>query len=65
MAVRVKLRLEARRGGRAAETSALVNTGFEADTPQLLVPRRLASELGLWSPPEDAFIVEVGTAGGL
>ncbi len=64
MAVRVKLKIKALKTGREALTSALVNSGFEAETPQLLIPRRLALELGLWPPPEEAFIVEVGTAGG-
>lgn len=64
MAVRVKLRIKCTRSGREAVTVALVNSGFEAETPQLLVPRRLALELGLWPPPEDAYLVEVGTAGG-
>ncbi len=64
MAVRVKLRVRCPRSGREAVTAALVNSGFEAETPQLLVPRRLAAELGLWPPPDDAYLVEVGTAGG-
>ena len=36
MAVRVRLRI--RKGGREVTTSALVNTGFEADEPQLACP---------------------------
>ncbi|MEM1870677.1 MAG: hypothetical protein QW517_06135 [Thermofilaceae archaeon] len=64
MAVRVKLRVRSLRSGREVVSSALVNSGFEAETPQLLIPRRLALELGLWPPPEDAYLVEVGTAGG-
>ena len=63
MAVRVKLRLVSKSGGEAL-TSALVNSGFEAETPQLLVPRALASKLGFWPPPPDAQLIEVGTAGG-
>ncbi|QOJ79244.1 hypothetical protein IG193_01920 [Infirmifilum lucidum] len=63
MAVRVKLRIASRKG-REVATSALVNSGFEAETPQLLVPRRVAYELGLWPPPVEAVLVEVGTAGG-
>ncbi len=47
MAVRVKLKIKALKTGREALTSALVNSGFEAETPQLLIPRRLALELGL------------------
>ena len=36
MAVRVRLRV--RVSGRALDVVALVNSGFEADEPQLLVP---------------------------
>ncbi len=64
MAVRVKLRIRSRLGGETVETSALVNSGYEADTPQLLVPRALAVRLNLWPPPPEAELVEVGTAGG-
>ncbi len=63
MAVRVKLRIISRQGGEVL-TSALVNSGFEAETPQLLIPRTLASKLGIWPPPPEAHLVEVGTAGG-
>jgi hypothetical protein len=61
--VRVRLRISSR-GGKEVITSALVNSGFEAETPQVLIPRSLAYELGLWPPPLDATLVEVGTAGG-
>ena len=64
VAVRVKLRIKSLRSNREVVTSALVNSGFEAETPQLLIPRRLAAELGLWPPPDDACLIEVGTAGG-
>lgn len=63
MAVRVKLRINSRYGGEAL-TTALVNSGFEAETPQLLLPRSLASILNLWPPPPEAQLIEVGTAGG-
>jgi len=62
MAVRVKVRVKRR--GVEVETSALLNTGFEAETPQLLIPRSLAAKLELWPPPPEAQLVEVGTAGG-
>lgn len=45
MAVRVRLRIEANE--KVIETSALVNTGFETETPQLLLPKEAAKELGL------------------
>ena len=62
--VRVRLRVKSPRTGREVITSALVSSGYEAETPQLLVPRRLALELGLWPPPEDAQLLEFWTAGG-
>ena len=63
MAVRVRLRVTSRYGGEVP-TPALVNSGFEAETPQLLLPRGLASILNLWPPPPEAQLIEVGTAGG-
>ncbi|MCS7113220.1 MAG: hypothetical protein RMJ00_06885 [Nitrososphaerota archaeon] len=62
MAVRIKLKV--RSPSREMVTSALVNSGFEAETPQLLIPRSFALNLGLWPPPIEAQLVEVGTAGG-
>lgn len=63
MAVRVKLRIVSKSNGEIV-TSALVNSGFEAETPQLLLPKSLASRLNLWPPPLEAQLIEVGTAGG-
>jgi len=60
LAVRVRLRI--RKGGRKVVTSALVNTGFEADEPQLIVPLPLAEELQLLSG--EASIEDFSTAGG-
>ncbi|MCE4613739.1 MAG: retroviral-like aspartic protease family protein [Desulfurococcales archaeon] len=64
MAVRVRLRIKSLETGRSVETPALVNSGFEAESPQVLLPQSLARRLGLWPPPPDARLVEVGTAGG-
>lgn len=60
MALRIRIGVRNRNSGEAAETSALVNTGFETEKPQLLIPVRL----GLWPPPPDAEVAEFGTAGG-
>ncbi|WP_291767771.1 hypothetical protein [Caldivirga sp. UBA161] len=62
MAVRVRVRL--RSSGSDVLTSALVNTGFETDRPQVLIPMNLAKALKLWPPTGNAYIVEFGTAGG-
>lgn len=64
MAVRIKLRVKCLKSSKEVVTSALVNSGFEAETPQLLIPRKLALKLNLWPPPEEAYLIEVGTAGG-
>ena len=45
MVVRVKLRVIGRAG--QVELPALVNSGFEADEPQLILPVEVAEELGL------------------
>ena len=46
MPVRVRLRLE--RSGRSVEVAALVNTGYEAEGPELLVPEQVARALGVY-----------------
>ena len=43
---------------------ALINSGYEADTPQLIVPVSIAKELSLWPPPPDAREMTFETAGG-
>ena len=45
MGVRVRLRL--RVGSRIAETSALINSGFESEEPEIVLPPALAEALGL------------------
>jgi len=51
------------REGRGIEVVALLNSGYEAPTPQLLIPVDIARSLGLW-PPERASEVILDTAGG-
>lgn len=62
MAVRLRLRL--RRGQVEIEVVALINSGYEADTPQLLLPVGVARQLGLWPPGPDAIETTFETAGG-
>lgn len=64
MAVRVKIRVKSLNSNNEVEVVALVNTGFETEKPQLLIPISLAKQLGLWPPPLDTYIVELFTAGG-
>mgnify|MGYP001101273899 CR=1 FL=1 len=60
MAVRVRLRIKSR--SREVVTSTLINSGFEAEEPQLVVPLSLAEALGLTSA--EASIEDFRTAGG-
>ena len=46
MAVRIRIALRRPSSPRVVETSALVNSGFEVDVPQLVLPTALARELG-------------------
>jgi len=48
----VKVRV--RCGERELTTVALLNTGFESDEPEILLPLRAAERLGLWPPPAGA-----------
>ena len=61
MAVRLKLKISVSQ--RSAEAVALLNSGYEAPTPQLLISIDLAVKLGLW-PPQSASEVTLETAGG-
>ncbi len=61
MTLRVKLRIKA--GGREVLTSALINTGYEADVPSILLPKKLAEALGFY-PPATADVVTALTVGG-
>jgi hypothetical protein len=60
LAVRVRLRIKGT--SREVVTSALINSGFEADEPQLVIPVGLGEALGLTSA--DASIEGFSTAGG-
>ncbi len=52
-----------KRGNREYEAIALVNSGYEADTPQLMIATNMAKELSLW-PPQQAMESTFETAGG-
>ena len=60
MAVRVRLRIKGKNG--EIVTSALVNSGFEAEEPQLIIPLSLAERLNLASSEVD--IEDFNVAGG-
>ena len=63
MAVRVRVKIELE--GKSVETIALVNSGFEADTPQILVPIKMLLRSGIELSRLPGENVEYGTAGGL
>jgi len=64
MGVRVRLKVEFK--AKEAEVIALVNTGFESDVPELLIPLQLARELGVWpNLPEGTLIETYRSASGL
>jgi len=61
MAGRVRVRLS--RGERRVETSALLNSGFETDSPDVVVPIGVAKALGVW-PPKAGALISMETGGG-
>ncbi|WP_143701302.1 hypothetical protein [Vulcanisaeta thermophila] len=61
--MRVRLRIVHRNNN--VITTSLVNTGFEADTPQLLIPINLARKLNLWERAINEGVIQTyGTVGG-
>ncbi len=64
MAVRVKLAVRNRETGAYVELVALVKSGFETQTPQLLLPVAAARELGLWPVRPEASGAIYDAAGG-
>jgi len=64
MGVRVKVRVNYR--GASLDLIALVNTGYETDVPEILVPINVAEKLGLLPRlPEGTIIETYKTASGL
>jgi len=46
--VGVRIRVRIGYGNSSADTIALVNTGYETDVPEILIPIALAERLGIW-----------------
>jgi len=61
LACRVRVRIK--RGGKVIESLALLNSGFESDSPDIAVPIEVAAGLGLW-PPRSAATAVLDTGGG-
>jgi hypothetical protein len=54
--VRVRVKIKSLRGfkaGETVETSSLLNTGYIGASPEIIIPVKLAENLGLWPPPND------------
>ncbi|MET1102371.1 MAG: hypothetical protein ABWW69_07865 [Pyrodictiaceae archaeon] len=51
MAVRVRVEIRCRASGASVVTAALVNSGYEVEEPEILLPKRLAEYLGLELKP--------------
>ncbi len=65
MAVRVKLGIKSRfEPGVKVETVALVNSGFEADSPEIVIPMKLSERLNLRSRLLDARVEPYNTVAG-
>ena len=62
VAVRVKVRVKF--DAKELETSALVNTGFETEQPEILLPARLAEALGIYPPKPGSILQEYSVVGG-
>ena len=60
----VRLRIKIRIGNKNIDEVALLNSGYETDTPQLLIPIDTARKLGLWPPPSHSKEYIYETAGG-
>ncbi len=65
MAVRIMLRVRSRSTSKVIEVNALVNSGYETEKPELLVPVKVAELLGLWPLPSRYLAKDYFTAGGL
>lgn len=67
MTVRVKVKIKSLKGlrvGGVIETSSLLNTGYAGSSPEIIVPVKLAENLGLWPLPNEAIESIYDTAGG-
>jgi len=61
LACRVRIKLK--RDEACIETSALINSGFETEAPDIVVPVEVARRLELW-PPRHAEFAMLDTGGG-
>lgn len=68
MAVRVKVELKALKGSKKdsiVKTKALLNSGYESDEPEIVIPSQIAMELGfLPNLPPDTILEEYFSVSG-
>jgi len=60
----VRLRIRIRVGEEIIEEIALLSSGYESDTPQILIPLDIGEKLGLCPPPKESREYIFETAGG-
>jgi len=65
MPVRIRVRIRSLHSSKEEAATALVNSGFETDTPQIHIPMKLAEALGMASWLSEARIESYGSIGGL
>jgi hypothetical protein len=66
MAVRVKAKIKLKNKRESLETNALLNAGFETESPEVIIPENLARRLKLFPElPPNTIIREYDTAGGV
>ncbi len=66
MGVRVKLKVKSLKSGAVIDLNSLLNTGFESEDPEIILPLRVAELLGFYPTlPEGAVVKTYETAGGI
>ncbi|MEN2975429.1 MAG: hypothetical protein ABDH32_07665 [Candidatus Caldarchaeales archaeon] len=67
MPTRVRVKIKSLKGlkvGYQVETSSLLNTGYTGLSPEIIIPVRLAEDLGFWPLPREAVESTYDTPGG-
>lgn len=65
MGVRVKIKVRSLYTDREVITVGLLNSGYETEEPECIIPVRLAEELGIWPElPKGARVKSYETTGG-
>ena len=65
MGVRIKLKISSLKDSSSSEVNVLLNSGFETEKPEMVVPAQVAKELGFWPIlPGNAVAETYEAAGG-